>query len=263
MDHSTNTLKNITVLVTRPEHQAEKLCQLIESSGGKAIRFPSIEIVDVLDEEKLHLLIDQISTFDIAIFISANAVKFGIKHVLSRGKWPKSLKIAAVGKSSVKALDSLGLIADIFPIEHFNSETLLSLEEMQNVAGKKIIIFRGDGGRELLAETLISRGAIVEYANCYQRSLPDSDPTPLYRLWERDELDVIVTTSNEGLQNLYDMVGEQGRHWLLCATIVVVSERAVGLAKRLGFMSKPIVTAQASDEAILNSLIAWNSMQNT
>jgi len=263
MDQLTNALKNITVLVTRPEHQADKLCHLIENSGGKAIRFPSIEIVDVLEEEKLHTLIDQLNTFNIAIFISANAVKFGIKHVRSRGKWPKSLKIAAVGKSSVKALDSLGLIADIFPIEHFNSEALLSLEEMQNVDGKKIIIFRGDGGRELLAETLLSRGAIVKYANCYQRSVPETDPAPLIKLWERDELDVIVTTSNEGLQNLYDMVGEQGRHWLLCATIVVVSERAVDLAKRLGFKSRPIVAAQASDEAILSSLVAWNSIQNT
>ncbi len=263
MDQLTNALRKITVLVTRPEHQAEKLCHLIENSGGNAIRFPTIEIVDVVEEKKLNTLIDQLNTFDIAIFISANAVKFGIKHIRSRGKWPKSLKIAAVGKSSVKALDSLGLIADIFPIEQYNSEALLSLKEMQNVDGKKIIIFRGDGGRELLAETLRNRGAIVKYANCYQRSVPETDPSPLYKLWERGELDVIVTTSNEGLQNLYDMVGEQGRPWLLCTKIIVVSERAVDLAKRLGFKSKPIVSAQASDEAILNSLIAWNSMQNT
>jgi len=263
MGQSTNPLSDTHVLVTRPAQQASKLCNLIEHSGGKAIRFPAIEIIETTDDPTLRSIIEQIDEFDIAIFISANAVNCGIKLVQAQQIWPKSLKVAAVGKSSVKALDSWGLIADIFPIEHFNSEALLSLEEMQNVDGKKIIIFRGGVGRELLADTLTKRGAVVKYANCYKRSMPKSNTNALLKLWEHDELDVIVTTSNEGLQNLYNMVGEEGRKWLLNSPMIVVSERAVNLAEQLGFNSKPIVSAQASDEAILNSLITWKSTQNT
>ena len=259
MAQPVKTLQNIGVLVTRPQHQTAKLCAMIEENGGKAIRFPVMEICGIDNDPQLNQLADRISDFNIAIFISANAVNYGVKLICSRRSWPNSLKIAAVGKSSAKALDSLGLIADIFPFEHFNSEALLSLDEMHDVNGKKIIIFRGGAGRELLAETLTRRGANVKYANCYKRSVPKTNPLPLIKLWEHNELDVIVTTSNEGLQNLYDMVGEQGRNGLLNTVLLVVSERAVDLAMKLGFKLMPIVSAQASDEAIVAALVTWNS----
>ena len=81
----------------------------------------------------------------------------------------------------------------------FDSEALLALPEMRDLAGKRVVIFRGDGGRELLGDTLIARGAIVEYAECYRRSKPTSDAAVLLRLWARDEVLGIVITSSEGL----------------------------------------------------------------
>jgi len=257
-----NPLEGINVLVTRPEGQSEHLCSLIEQSGGRAIAFPVLEIKDIADSSHLAKQIESLHTFDIAIFISANAVKKAVNQIFAQRTWPKSTKIAAVGKTSAKALDSLGLIADIFPSTKFNSEALLAMPQLENVSEKRIIIFRGEGGREHLAETLKARGATVEYAECYKRCKPKTDASKLLKLWARGEIHIIVTTSNEGLRNLYDMVGQVGRQWLIKSPMVVISDRAADFAMQLGFKSKPVVSNQANDEAILNSLIAWSNIQN-
>ena len=141
-------LDGVGILVTRPAHQADNLCRLIESEGGKAIRFPVLEILDPDNLDALDATIDRLDAFDIAIFISPNAVQKAVNRVRSQREWPKNLHIAAVGRSSAKALDKLGLPTDIFPKTRFNSEALLELKQMQDVQGKKIVIFRGEGGRE-------------------------------------------------------------------------------------------------------------------
>jgi len=254
-------LENIGVLVTRPAHQAEPLCRLIEQHGGSAIRLPVIEIVDVEDTKQLTSQLDELDKYDIAIFISPNAVNKAFGHLSSIKKWPNQINIAAVGKSSAKALDSLGLIADIFPSDRFNSEALLALKSMHEVTGKNIIIFRGEGGRELIAETLRSRGANVVYAECYRRQKPQSDTSELMKRWANGDIDITICTSNEGLLNLYDMVGETGQHLLTNTPIIVVSKRAADLAKELGFKSQILISAQASDEAILNTILDLHKMQ--
>jgi len=258
---STKTLNQIEILVTRPAHQAESLCQLIEQQGGIPVRFPVIEITDIANTQHLSTQLQHLSEFDIAIFISPNAVKYAFKHLDSNTIWPKHTKIAAVGKSSVKALDSVGLIADIFPSQDFNSEALLELDAMHQVTGKRIIIFRGEGGRELLSSTLTQRGAIVEYAECYRRQTPASDKTAVRDKLASNKISIITCTSNEGLQNLYDMIGETHRDSLLKTTLVVISQRAATLAKQLGFKREPIVVSHMSDDAILNSIIIWSKMQ--
>lgn len=255
-------LQDIGVLVTRPAHQAEPLCRLIEQYNGTPIRFPVLEIADIEDNHHLSTQIARLDEFDIAIFISPNAVNKAIARIKLSRNWPNKIKIAAVGKSSAKALDSLGLIVDIFPSLSFNSEALLELEPMLNVAGKNIIIFRGVGGREHLAETLRSRGANVEYAECYRRIKPKIDASDIIKRGENGEIKIIICTSNEGLHNLYDMIGPTGRQWLINTPIIVVSERAAELARQLGFNSDTLVSERANDDAILNSILLWSQMKN-
>ena len=256
----TEKLQDIGVLVTRPAHQAEPLCRLIEQHSGIPIRFPTLEIADIENDQNLNSQIQRLDEFDIAIFISPNAVNKAINRIRSNRIWPNKIKIAAVGKSSAKALDSLGLIADIFPSLSFNSEALLELEPMLNVAGKNIIIFRGEGGREHLADTLISRGANVEYAECYRRIRPKSDTSEIIKRGENGEIKIIISTSNEGLQNLHDMIGSSSRKWLINTPIILVSKRAVEFANQLGFTNTH-VSDQANDDAILNSILLWRKMK--
>ncbi|MDH5544828.1 MAG: uroporphyrinogen-III synthase [Gammaproteobacteria bacterium] len=251
-------LTGLSVLVTRPEHQASAMRALIEIVGGKSILFPVLEIVDPDDLGPIQDTIRQLDKFDIAIFISPNAAEKALNLVRKTRQWPKTLSVAAVGKGSARTLKNLGILPDIFPSTKFNSEALLEMPQMQDVAGKKIVIFRGEGGRELLAETLKSRGAEVIYAECYKRGKPKGDVSALMRAWARGGIDIITVTSNEGLSNLYDMVGQLGRHWLQKTPLVVVSERAEVLAKELGFKSDIIIAPQASDDAIVESIIKWH-----
>ena len=140
-------LAGLRILVTRPREQARNLCRLIEDAGGKPLTIPAMEIRAIEDPESARELVDRLEEFDLAIFISTNAVEYGHRLVSARGGWPPRLKLAVVGKRSAEALVRHGLYADICPKQVFNSESLLAEEEMWQVAGKKIIIFRGEGGR--------------------------------------------------------------------------------------------------------------------
>lgn len=255
-------LAGVGVLVTRPAHQAEALCRLIEAAGGRPIQFPALEILDVDDTGPLLALIDRLDAFDIAIFISPNAVNKALNLIRGRRPLPPTLRLAAVGKGSAKALTANGLKPDIYPASRFDSEALLELPAMQDVSGKKIAIFRGDGGRELIAETLRNRGAEVEYAECYRRAAPKGDIGSLLKRWARGEVNIVTVTSTETLRNLFDMVGQLGRQWLQKAPVVVVSVRAAELARELGCKVEPIVASQASDEAILQAIESWRAAKS-
>lgn len=256
------TLAGARVLVTRPRDQAENLARLIEARGGEAIRFPVIEIAEPQDTQALLAVIGRLKDFALAIFISPNAVNRAMNLILARGGLPPALRVACVGRGSARELKHFGIEDVIVPQGRFDSEALLELPELQQVAGKRIVIFRGEGGRELLGDTLKARGAEIEYAECYRRVRPNTDTTPLLRRWARGEIDIVSVTSVDGLHNLFDMVGKAGQHWLIRTPIIVVSERMLEVCRELGFKTEPRVAATASDEAILEAIQAWRDGQN-
>jgi uroporphyrinogen-III synthase len=250
-------LSGVTVVVTRPAHQAETLCQSIEAAGGIAVRFPLLAILPSSDTAAAAAQLAQLERFHLAIFVSANAVTAALTMLASHPGWPPALAIAAVGQATARALTAHGLhVAHVAPAP-YNSEALLTLPALQSVQGQRVLIIRGEGGRETLAQTLRDRGAEVAYAECYRRAMPDTDTEVLYRVWESTRPSCLVVTSNEGLENLYQLVDEQHRADLLAAQLVVVSERAVTLARSLGFSKPPIVSSAASDEAIEAAIEAW------
>lgn len=251
------TLAGLRVLVTRPRDQAENLAQLIEARGGQAIRFPVIEIAEPRDPRALNTILERLKDFDMAIFISPNAVNRALPLIRAHGGLPPSLHIACVGRGSARELARHGIENTIAPRDRFDSEALLELPALQAVKGKRIVIFRGEGGRELLGDTLKARGAQVEYAECYRRQRPDADTTPLRQRWERGEIDIVSVTSADGLRNLLDMVGPAGRERLLRTPIVVVSERMAQVCRELGFKTEARVAATAGDEAIVDAIQAW------
>lgn len=249
-------LAGLTVINTRPAHQARSLSELISEAGGTVIEFPVIEI-QTIDHADLQTQLSQLTEANIAIFISANAAEAGIAALGGPLNWPDSVAIAAVGQATAAKISSMGLDCSLVAPEPFNSEALLTLHEFQNLKGKSVIIFRGEGGREVLAETLRDRGAMVEYVECYRRIVPSSDPTDLYDCWDRKRVLLIVVTSNEGMENLYKLIEPKYRPDLLSSDLVVVSQRAINRAKELGFKNVPQVTANASNAAIMETIHHW------
>lgn len=246
-------LVGVTVVVTRPVHQAQALCEGIRHAGGEAIAFPVIEIGPPVDPQTLQLQLDKLADYDLAVFVSTNAVHctFG---ALNERPWPQTLPVAAVGRATAAALQARGFdVAHIAPVP-YNSEALLGLPALQNLQDRHIIIFRGNGGREYLAQTLRQRGAQVEYAESYQRGIPHSDPVALYHAWAERRKMLMVVTSNAGLHNVGKMIDPEHRQQLLATQLVVVSERAARLAEELGFRHPARVAAAAGDEAILKAI---------
>ena len=250
-------LQGVGVLITRPREQAAALCDLIAHAGGQALVFPALEIADVVDTAALYALIARLHEFDIAIFISPNAVHKALNLIRARREWPTHLKVAAVGRGSARELSKAGIPVDIVPTQRYDSEALLELPALHEVSGRRIVILRGEGGREMLAQTLIARGAAVEYAECYRRLPPTGDVGDLLRRWARGDIDAVVVTSNEALRNLFDVVGQVGRQWLRATQLIVVSERQAQLAQELGFTKPAVVGARADDAAMFAALCAW------
>lgn len=240
------------VVVTRPAGQTAHIAGLIRAAGGEPLLFPALEIFDVADAHALDALIARLDAFHLAVFVSANAVAKAIALVRARRAWPPDLRVATVGRGSERELQRHGFAAVIAPRERFDSEALLDLPELQRLQGKRVVIFRGDGGRELIGETLMARGAAVEYAECYRRGRPSADPAPLLALCARRELDAITVTSSEGLGNLHDIFGEAGRRCIETTPMFVPHERIAAAARALGVQT--VVLTDPGDEGLVSAM---------
>ena len=187
------------------------------------------------DPYRLEAIADTLEDYDLAVFVSVNAVQMGLERILDQRDWPEHTQIATVGARSAEALTAYGLSVDLVPEHQFNSEALLALEELEDMSGRDVVIFRGNGGREVLRDTLLERGAEVEYVEVYRRVCPTVDAGLMQQLLQPGYLDYITITSNEALQNLFAMAGKEGQAALRQIPLVVVGERQARLAAQLGF----------------------------
>lgn len=245
------------VLVTRPKEQASHLCELIINNGGEPILFPTIEIQAIVDSGSLSEKFEKINDYDFVFFISQNAVNIAFEYYLDCSNISERPVFIATGGSTANALRLRGIKNIIHAGMQADSESLLMLSELQegNIKDKKILIVRGKGGRELLAKTLQARGAKFEYAEVYQRCLPAYEVNERQKVWQDMRTDAIIVTSNEGLENLHMLTLEEDKVKLFNTPLVVMSERAVELAKKLGFTSIIQLVNDKNDEGLLSALI--------
>ena len=247
----------LRVLVTRPAHQSEVFCRMIDAAGGRAIRLPVLEIVDPHDLRPVITQFKRLDDFDMAIFISANAVHKAVAYLdANELKLPQHLLLAAVGPSTANALKRAGYRLDLVPATTFTSESLLAMDEMHSLSGKDILIFRGEGGREVLAETLRARGARVEYVEVYRRTLPNIDRRTLKKVFTSGKLDLITVASVKALDNVVTLANRAGVTNLVDYRLLVGSLRIRSAAARKGF-SNLIVAEDPSDQAMFSAIQSW------
>jgi uroporphyrinogen-III synthase len=168
-------LEGLGVVLTRPRAAAGALAGPLEAEGARVFIFPALAIEPLAPGAALDSLLARLASFDCAIFVSANAVEHGLAMAKRKGPWPAKLRVAAIGAATAEALRNSGIPEVISPPERHDSEGLLQLAPLQAVGGQNIIVFRGEGGRERIKETLEARGARVEYAECYRRVRPETD----------------------------------------------------------------------------------------
>ena len=224
--NASGRLDGLGVVITRPQPAADALAAALREEGARTFVFPSLAIQAAPLSQRSRDALARLVDCTLAIFISANAVEHGLAAARGAGPWPAGAKVAAVGEATAAALRNSGFEEVISPRERQDSEALLAMPELRVVKGENVIVFRGEGGREHLREVLESRGARVDYVECYRRTRPVADPAPLLRAWERGEVQAVNALSAETLENVLAMLGDRGED-LAAECTLIVPHRAV------------------------------------
>lgn len=250
-------LRGKKILVTRPASQAEHLCNLIEQEGGVPIQLPALDILPVADRSRIDAVCSSLGNYAIAIFVSRNAVTYALPLLQDQKNILAHLQLVASGPGTAEALHAAGLTSVSHGGPRADSEALLDLAILSEdaVRNRRVVIFRGTGGRELLADTLRGRGAEVDFAEVYRRAKPNHVKSLLDKVWLTDKPDLLVVTSSEALHNLFAILGPEHRVIMLNTPLVVIGARMAQTAGELGFGRRPVIAAAASDEELLRAIM--------
>ncbi len=233
------------VLVTRPPLQAESLCRALQAAGAQVIRLPVIDI-----EALRHPSLSDLGCYDWLVFTSPNAV---IHSQASPGEITAQTHVAAVGAATAQALTEAGYKDVLIPAKDYSSEGLLSLAELQNLAHQKVLLIKGQGGRNLIASTLRERGAVVDEWPVYRRCLlSPSGATVVSALSTANQA---IVTSGEILQRLFELTPMDSRDRLLGLQLVVPSARVVQMAQSMGFRKVCLVPSPLSEQALVKAVL--------
>jgi uroporphyrinogen-III synthase len=266
------------VIITRPQAQAQIWAEQLQAQGFHTQLLNLLDIRPLMEPEQQRAIQNRIMDFDLyqkAIFVSQNAVDQGMEW-LDR-YWPQlpmGVKFFAVGATTARILAAYGVVVeDLAQAESgsMTSESLLQASGLQDVAGEKIIIFRGLGGRGHLGEALQARGAHVDYCELYERCLPIEAGLQLQTLlmdkvsWAAHR-NLFALHSGESLEHLLTVLAQvdmqqpstQLRPMLQDAWLLVPSERIKLLADAAGF-KHILVASNATDAAMTQALLAANS----
>lgn len=247
----------IRVLVTRPQGQAEALLQALGEQGCSVLHLPMLrlEAIDPLPGEARQRVID-LDLYQHLIFISANAAQFGLAQIDELWpQYPADQQVWAVGESTARLLEASGLGVQR-PESDMSSDGLLAMPGLENVSGHKVLIVKGEGGRERIRETLTERGAIVHTLSCYRRLAPDLDGVACREQLEREPVDLILASSGEGLGHLTRLLQPKENTNLADTTLVVPSARVADQAGQLGWR-RVHCAANASDACMLETVVQW------
>lgn len=243
----------IRALITRPRAKGEQLARQIEVANGAALCCPFIDISTGPQFESVSTLLDKLQSGDYIIAISDNAVNYANASLMNENKtWPQQINYIAVGPTTAKSWQKNGIQHAKTPDSH-DSEGVLKLLANVSVANKNIIILRGNGGRETMAEDLIKRTANVTYCEVYQRTVPSYEPALLINKWQQFAINSVIITSGEILGNLIKTIPYTALPWILNLHFIVPSPRIAALAHELGIEHVTIARG-ASNNSLFNAV---------
>ena len=244
-------LHDIGIIVTRPQRQAAGFAAKIAALGGRPIIWPAIVILPPHDGERLARAHATLGDYDIAIFVSANAVEYGAPPAAT---WPARIVTYAPGPGTAEALAAAGIPNARIPVKSWDSEGLLDLRDLQDVSGKRIVVFRGEGGREFLGNSLRMRGGTVDHVTCYRRVAPQTGAAGLIEAMREGRAHALTLTSAEGLDNLMAALGAAGRALLERLPTFAAHPRIAERAREHGLSA---VETAGGDAGLLAGLLDW------
>ena len=205
-------LDGLRIVVTRPAAQADALAAMIQTAGGVPVLFPTIDIAVLTDPRELDAALGALASFDLVIFVSANAVEQAFARLAACGlSWPVHLRAAATGpataaKLAAQWLPTLPPHSVIHPPTRFDSEGLIAELARLKLAPQHVLIVRGTGGREWLIDHFTRAGVAVQAVASYARVCGTANPAPLLQQARHGHIAALTVTSSEGGENLMAML---------------------------------------------------------
>jgi uroporphyrinogen-III synthase len=242
------------LLLTRPADESAALSVVLAEAGVFSSSLPLLEIEPIPASDTMHEVIQQLDRYCAVIVVSKPAARIAVDLVKQYWPQPPRLKWFSVGAATAQILDDHGLDVS-FPEEGDDSEALLELPQLREAVARRdprVLIMRGEGGRELLAERLRELGASVEYLELYRRELPHYPPATLPERIGAERLNGLVVSSGQGFEHLHQLAGDAWPQ-LARLPLFVPSPRVAELARAAG--AQTVVDCRgASAAALLTAL---------
>jgi len=245
------------ILITRPEGQGNTLGEAAARLGLRPCYQPLIELEPLQDlPGEQRQLVQNLDLYQHVIFISGNAVRYAMPWLEKQWpQWPVGVTWYAVGTGTARALADFGP-DPLTPGEEMNSEGLLRLAPLRDLRGERVLVVKGEGGRELLGNELQRRGARVDQLACYRRRPVRLPENSLARCLDEEQVVLVMISSGEGLSNFVALLSPTETTKLRCVTLLLPSRRVAGMAQAAGF-ERVLVADNASDDAMLRALEQW------
>lgn len=243
-----------SILITRPAHQAEGLARAVSQYGGRAEILPAIRLDPPQQWAPVDRVLDQLSTYDWAIFTSANGVTGFFGRLVEMGGDLRQLRarLAAIGRATADQLRKYGLQVDLIP-DTFVAEALAEQVAAQLKGGEKVLLPRAAQARPVLVERLRAAGATVDEVAVY-RTLPERRfAQPLRQLLQREDPLWITFTSSSTVDGVVGALGEEApkllaRHASACiGTITAQHLQSLGI-------TPTVVAQEATADALLQAI---------
>lgn len=257
MINTVSPLSGVHILVTRPIKPASRTAERLGALGATPYIYPTILIEPPADTRQVKAALSSLQNVYAIIFVSPSAVEMTLKDNV---KLPISIKIFAPGLGTAEELNLHGVRNLQIPLKNYDSEGLLELSELQSefVNGQRILIFRGNGGRELLFDELRKRGAQVEAVTAYRRSIPTTSPPGLLELLRVKKITAISMMSSSAVKNLVTLVPEQDRRNILFSLPAYASHKHIkDAAEELGFLD--VTETLPGDRGLITTLLNYRN----
>ena len=253
-----NRPKKIALISSRPQGTNVQLSDDLKNSEIKLLSFPLTEIHPLNNYQIFDGVIENIKTYQHIIFISTNAVHFFLERVKKLSlQIPKNLIFSSIGPTT-KLLLQKKLSVDVHsPIKTFDSEHLLKEKIYNNVEGQKILIIRGEGGRETLKNALEEKGAIVNYGECYVRKYVDIDLNQLKNDLVNYHHQFILFSSTNSAKHFIHQLSKVDSRWLQNIKIIVNHKK---IGQQLNKIFKDIFVCNNIDTQNIRKLIVSESL---
>ena len=253
-------LSGVRVVVTRAKEQSVELSAMLEGAGAKVVSVPAIETVLPEDTSGIDRGIENLSSYDYAVFTSANSVRFLLLRMAELGRGLEGLRrlrIVAIGPKTAQALEKNGLKADVVPDE-FVAEGTVSALSREGVGGRKFLYPRAETAREVLPDALRKAGAVVDVAVAYRTIAPKGLDGIIKDALAGDMPTVITFTSSSTVRNFLDAAAKAGAAGkaLSGAAIVCIGPVTAKTAEDAG-LKVSIIPREYTAESMFSAIIDY------